>query len=89
MTGHLFTLPGVDGRGVIPHQAWCQAHQGEGRPSVILSLQMMMEHPVMPLIMTGPFVGGMEVQGVERTKVPVTLMIHAPLKEAKEKGWIF
>ena len=69
MMGNLFTLPGVDGQGVIPHWDWCQTRRGEGCPLVILSLQMMTEHPVMPLIMTGLFVGGVEVEAVKRAEV--------------------
>ena len=48
-----------------------------------------MGHPVMPLIMTGPFAGGMEVEGVEKAEVVVTPMIHAPPVGGKKKGWIF
>ena len=89
MTGNLFTLPGVDGQGVISHRDWCQARRGEGRPLVILSLQMMKEHPVMPLIMTGLFVGGMEVEGVKRAEVAVTPMIHAPPEGGKRRRMDF
>ena len=37
-----------------------------------------MEHLVMPLIVTGPFAGGLEVEGVKRAKVAVTPMIRTP-----------
>ena len=43
----------------------------------------------MPLIMTGPFVGGVEVEGVERAKVAVTLMIHAPPEGGKRRRMDF
>ena len=52
-------------------------------------LQMMMEHPVMPLTVTGPFVGGMEVEGVKRAEVAVTLMIPAPLEGGKRRRMDF
>ena len=78
MTGNLFTLPGVDGQEVVPLQALCPAHRWEGCPSVILSLQGTREHLVMPLITTGLFVRGVEVEGVERAEVAVTPMIRAP-----------
>ena len=39
---------------------------------------MMMGCPVMPLTRTGPFAGGVEVEGVEIAKVVVTPMIPAP-----------
>ena len=78
MTGNLFTLPGVDGQEVILLRALCPAHQWEGCPSVILSLQGMREHLVMPLIMTGLLIRGVKVEGVKRAEVAATPMIHAP-----------
>ena len=78
MTGNLFTLPGVDGQEVVLLWALCPAPRWEGLPSVILSLQGTMEHLVMPLITTGLFVRGMEVEGVERAEVAATPMIRTP-----------
>ena len=43
----------------------------------------------MPLIMTGPFVGGMEVEGVERAKVAAILMTHTPLEGDKRRRMDF
>ena len=87
--GLKLTLPGVDGQGVILHLVLQLAHLQEGHLLVILTLQMMMGYPVMPLIRTGPFAGGMGVEGVERAKVVVTSMIHAPLEGGKRKRMDF
>ena len=89
MTGNLFTLPGVDGQEVVLLWALCPAHQWEGHPSVILSLQGMREHLVMPLITTGLLVRGMEVEGVERAEVAATPMIRAPPEGAKRRRMDF
>ena len=47
------------------------------------------EHLVMPPIMTGLFARGMEVEGVRKAKVAVTLMIHAPLEGGKRRRMDF
>ena len=39
----------------------------------------------MPLIMTGPFAGGMEVEGVERAEVAAIPMTHAPPEGGKRR----
>ena len=45
--------------------------------------------PVMPLTRTGPFAGGVEVEGVKITKVVVTLMIPAPPEGGERKRMDF
>ena len=50
---------------------------------------MMMGCPVMPLTRTGPFTGGVEVEGVEITKVVVTPMILAPPKGGERRRMDF
>ena len=50
---------------------------------------MMMGCPVMPLTKTGPFAGGMEVEGVEITEVVVTLMTPAPPEAGKRRRMDF
>ena len=50
---------------------------------------MMMGCPVMPLIRTGPFAGGVEVEGVEIAKVVVTPMIPAPPEGGKRRRMNF
>ena len=89
MTGNLFTLQGVDGQEVILLRALCPAHWWGGRLSVISSLQRMREHLVMPPIVTDPFIGGMEVEGVGKAKVAVTLMIHTPPVGGKRRRMDF
>ena len=39
--------------------------------------------------MTGPFAGGIAVEGVRRAKVVVTLMIHAPPEGGKRRRMDF
>ena len=89
MTGNLFTLPGVDGQEVVLLGALCPAHRWEGRPSIILSLQGTREHLVMPLIATGLFVRGVEVEGVEKVEVAATPMIRAPPEGDKRRRMDF
>ena len=48
-----------------------------------------MGYPVMPLTRTGPFTGGMEVEGVEITIVVVTPMMPGPLECGKRKRMDF
>ena len=78
MKGNPFTLPGVDGQGIVLLQAMCIVHQWEGHLSTNHSRQKMMGHLVTPPTMTGLFVRGVEVGGVGKAEVAVTLMIHAP-----------
>ena len=89
MTGNLFTLPGVDSQELILLWALCPAHQWEGLPSVILSLQGTREHLVMPLITTGLFVRGVEVEGVERAEVAATPIIHSSPEGGKRRRMDF
>ena len=42
-----------------------------------------------PPNMTGLFTGGMEVEGVEKTEVAATPMIHAPQEEGKRRRMDF
>ena len=46
-------------------------------------------HPVMPPIMTGLFVRGVEVEGVGKAKVAVTLMIRAPREGGERRKMDF
>ena len=48
-----------------------------------------MGHPVMPLIMTGPFAGGVEIEGVRRVEVVVTPIIHTPLEGGERRRMDF
>ena len=43
----------------------------------------------MLLIMTDPFIGGVEVEGVERAKVAATPMIHTPPEGGKRRKMDF
>ena len=49
----------------------------------------MMGYPVMPLIRTGPFTGGVGVEGVERAEVVVTPMTHIPLEGGERRRMDF
>ena len=83
------TLPGVDGQGVVLLWVLWLAHLGEGHPSTIITPQMMMGGPLIPLSQTSPFAGGVEVEEVKITGVVVTPMIPAPPEGGEKKGWIF
>ena len=50
---------------------------------------MMMWCPVMPLTRTGPFTGGVEVEGAGIAKVVVTPMIPTPLEGGKRRRMDF
>ena len=43
----------------------------------------------MPIIMTGPFTGGVEVEGVERAEVAATPMTHTPLEGGERRRMDF
>ena len=87
--GLKLTLPGVDGQGVVLLQVLRLAHLGEGCPSAIITPQMMIGCPPIPLSRTGPFAGGAEVEEIKITRVVVTPMIPAPLEGGKRKRMDF
>ena len=89
MKSNRFTLPGADGLEVIQRRALCPVHQWEGRFSTIHSHQKMREHLVMPPTMTGLFVRGVEVEGVGKAEVAVTLTIHVPQEGGKRRRMEF
>ena len=84
-----FILPGADGQEVILLRALCSVHHREGCLSTTHSRCRMRQHLVIPPTMTGLFVRDVEVEGVGKAKVAVTLMIHAPQGGGKRRRMDF
>ena len=89
MRGNQFTLPGADGQAVVLLWALYPVHRLEGRLSITHSCRRTREHLVMPPTETGLFIRGVEVEGVRKAEVAVTLMIHAPQEGGKRRRMDF
>ena len=89
MKSNLLTLQGADGQEVVLPWALCPVHQWEGRLFTTHSHQKMRVHLMMPAVMTGLLVRGVEVEGVRKAGEAATLMIHAPWEGGERRRMDF